>query len=345
MPPEEYAAQQALITAVVARFVLQLGRFWVSPSLTVREWLDMLRFLWPEVQRARNESAVLARRFYDSQRSFYLPEFPVNEVELEGSDFETFVQSMEPARKKMSIADSPSNALTMLSLHAVREVENAGRRQIIHAVEEDRDLAEYMRYLEGLADAPVFERAAEAGRLEQEQAAGVPNLRDTRREILEERSGRSKIVRGWARVATGDETCAWCLMLISRGPTYLSAETAGLRDLEDEQAIEMIAAGEDVSSYMDKWHTGCDCKVVPVFKNEAWEQSRMGKAAAYAKDLWDDAVIEARRLRRMEDVPRVHLSGKREGEEFTLNEEAILALRRRLYAGGINPSEFAGFAA
>ena len=32
---------------------------------------------------------------------------------------------------------------------------------------------------------------------------------------------------GWARVPTGSDTCAWCLMLASRGATYRTAETAG----------------------------------------------------------------------------------------------------------------------
>lgn len=32
---------------------------------------------------------------------------------------------------------------------------------------------------------------------------------------------------GWARVPTGAETCAFCLMLASRGATYRTAETAG----------------------------------------------------------------------------------------------------------------------
>lgn len=48
---------------------------------------------------------------------------------------------------------------------------------------------------------------------------------------------------GYARVPRGAHTCAFCLMLASRGPVYGSAE----------------AAGE-----MNQFHDDCDCAVVPI---------------------------------------------------------------------------------
>lgn len=152
-----------------------------------------------------------------------------------------------------------------------------------------------------------------------------------------------KILRGWARVATGRETCAWCLMLVSRGPVYYSAETSGLY-LDDESALRMIAAGTDVSEYMEEWHDGCDCKVVPVFKRDGWEQSAGGQAAKRALAQWDDATKVAKLLQRLEP-DKVHPSGQYKGEPFTLNELVINELRRRLNAGEITPSEFAALAA
>lgn len=55
---------------------------------------------------------------------------------------------------------------------------------------------------------------------------------------------RNTAARGgrYARVPTGDTTCAFCLMLASRGFVYHSAETAG---------------------EFDQWHPHCDCVVVP----------------------------------------------------------------------------------
>lgn len=305
MTPEQYAAQQAVITAATANFVYQFGQFWARKALSVTEWLQLLQFLFPEILRFRSDSARLARQFYDSQRSGAHPDLPLNEVPLEGTDFTTFVKAMEPARQKMQQADSPRDAVTRLTLQAIREVENAGRRQIINAVKEDEALDQKILDYKGR---PV--------------------------------GTRSTLIRGWARVATGRETCAWCLMLISRGPVYYDPGRAGL-DLDPESAAEMIAAGEDVSDYMEQWHAGCDCKVVPVFKNEDWA----GQAAADAAlELWKDATAEARRVL-ADDPDKVHKFGDKKGQPVTLNEEAINALRRRLERGDISMTEFAALAA
>jgi hypothetical protein len=294
MTPEEYAARQAVISAVVARFVMQFGQFFTRPLLGLTEWLNLLGLLFPEVQRQREESAALAREFYDSQRELAHPELPLNERLLVATRFEQFVENMEPARKRMSREDSPDDALASLALRAVREVENAGRRQIISAVEED--------------PAP-------------------------------------RIIRGWARVATGRETCAWCLMLISRGPVYHGAERAGLK-IDDTTALAAFRDAPDTETFfkdiegeMEQWHDGCDCKVVPVFKQEGW----FGETAAKrALELWKEATETAIAE---EDLGKVHKSGKKKGRAFTRNQLAINALRRRLENGDITSTEWAAVAA
>lgn len=297
MTPEEYAAQQALITAGAARYTQQFASLFARVPLDWAQWIQLLNMLFPEIESRRYQAAELARQFYDQQRAEVFPELPRNDRPLEGYTFEWFVQNMEPTRKQMSEMDSRSNAVAHLVLRAVREVENAGRRQLIHAVENDFDLDEFL------------------------ESAGRP-ARST--------EPKTRLVKGWARVATGRETCAWCLMLVSRGPVYMAADTAGL-DLSDETAQRMIAAGEDVSADMQQWHTGCDCKVVPVFKNEQWFGQ---EAADRALELWNEASREASRLIE---------SGEARSEN--LNREAINALRRRLSRGEIDPSEFAAFAA
>lgn len=279
MTPDEYAARQALISAAVARFTQQFGQFFVQKALSLTEWLQLLQFLFPEIQRRRDEAATLARQFYDSQRLNNHPNLPRNDRPLEGTTFEHFVKNMDPARQRMSQMDSPKDAVTHLAMRAVREVENAGRQQIIHAVGNDPE---------------------------------------------------THIVKGWARVATGRETCAWCLMLVSRGPVYHSAEAAGLH-LDEEGAQRMIAAGEDVSDNMEQWHTGCDCKVVPVFKTEQWP----GKEAAdRALELWKEATREADRLIESGDA-----------RTNNRNKETINALRRRIDRGEIPTSEWAALTA
>ncbi|QAY03710.1 capsid maturation protease [Mycobacterium phage Petp2012] len=293
MSPEEYAAAQLLISAAVVRHVRNVAGFFAQPALTMFDWLRLLDLLFPEIQRRRTEASVLARRFYDSQRAQHHPDLPRNDRPLEGTTFEKFVENMDPARERMQQADTRGDALTHLTLRAVREVENAGRQQIIHAVENDPE---------------------------------------------------PRVLRGWARVATGRETCAWCLMLISRGPTYVRAETAGL-DLDTEHALELFENKDletyfaDISGEIKQWHTGCDCKVIPVFRNEDW----FGKEAAdRALDLWGDATKEAIDL---EDKGLVHKSGKKKGQPFTRNELAINALRRRLERGEISAQQYAALAA
>jgi hypothetical protein len=296
--PNEYAAQQAVISAQILNYVTGLARFFTRPALPVQDWLRLLSLVFPAVVQARTHAAELARAFYDSQRSLEHPNLTRNDRPLEGSEFQKFVKSMEPARARMSQQDAPNDAVARFGLQAVREVENAGRQQIIHAVAND----------DGLIEAQKAEP-------------------------------ETKVIRGWARVATGRYTCAWCLMLVSRGPVYLGADTAGL-DLPDYSAQKMIAAGEDVSEYMEQWHAGCDCKVVPVFKSEGW----FGEdAAKRALAQWNDATKEANRIQ--DEDPSVHPSGKNKGKEMSLNQEALNALRRRLSNGDITMTEFSALAA
>lgn len=81
----------------------------------------------------------------------------------------------------------------------------------------------------------------------------------------------SRVVQGWARVATGRETCGFCMMLVSRGPVYSSAREAGL-EADDTAAIDLLDAGDAqaLDELRTRWHPGCDCKVVPVFDRADW---------------------------------------------------------------------------
>lgn len=80
---------------------------------------------------------------------------------------------------------------------------------------------------------------------------------------------------GWARAEGGGESCAFCLMLISRGPVYKDARDAGL-DAGEVSAVEIWKRAEDsgndefLMQLMTRWHPNCDCKVVPVFNRASW---------------------------------------------------------------------------
>jgi hypothetical protein len=95
-----------------------------------------------------------------------------------------------------------------------------------------------------------------------------------------ENGGRRTILRavdtdpqmvGWARVQGGKDSCAFCAMLISRGPVYKEAANAGL-GADNVSAAEIVKQGDDklLDELMSRWHDNCDCKVVPVYNRASW---------------------------------------------------------------------------
>src|SRR5690606_2750814 len=130
----------------------------------------------------------------------------------------------------------------------------------------------------------------------------------------------------WARVATGRETCGFCMMLVSRGPVYLSARSAGL-NADDTRAKELFRkadqehgesaqlAEEAMDALMTRWHAGCDCRVVPVFDTNNWP----GRAAYLrAEALW-----------------------RKVTKGTTNNRDAMNAVRRAVESGDLDVSELA----
>lgn len=392
MNPEQYAAAQAAVTAGVASYVQRVAGLFTGPVLSPRAWLDLLALIFPEVQRKYAESALLGRNFYDSQRALHHPELGRNERLLSELRFDQFVENMAPARKAMSQADAPKSAVTRVSLAAVREVEMAGRRQIIGAVKDDAELEAKVEKLQQRAvDESRVERSSDKVKSLRDRLASFNDMQaskpvvDDLRERLDQPAARSyedalwdqvekslkeqapKPVRsvveldededippvsgavvGWARVATGNETCAWCLMLISRGAelnhkgnfAYREAATAGI-NLDDETALdlwneaggniekfkELLYDEDDDESSMEKWHTGCDCLAVPVFDINDWPGRDSAKRAL---ELWIDASGTASEL---------IASGKsRTKNKYT---ETLNALRRRLDSGEIIMSNYA----
>lgn len=73
------------------------------------------------------------------------------------------------------------------------------------------------------------------------------------REGIVDAARHDSMALGYARVAVGEENCAFCLMLISRGPVYKSASAALLRD-----------------GTFEPYHDRCDCIAVPVFNPASW---------------------------------------------------------------------------
>lgn len=340
MTPDEYAGRQAVIAAATAVFVQKVAQWFTAPLLGPAEWLNLLQFLFPFVEQKRRESAELARTFYDFQRAEVHPELPRHDVLLEASSFEFFVRDMEPVRLGMQAQESSPGAVTRLTMQAVRDVENAGRRQIIRSVESDKPVAkkvaasrEKLKFdpetkqdlLDLLAGGANVDRPTWGGQTLTEKQTSIQRY-------------RTDLVQGWARVATGRETCSWCLMLISRGPKYVGAEKAGVYDyLQDDEVAAMYKADPegfltDIEPHMDEWHTGCDCKVVPVFDKADW----VGETAAKkARGYWKDATKKARAELRENPDKQYYSRKDEEWQDTDLNRETINQLRKMIENGEI----------
>lgn len=162
-----------------------------------------------------------------------------------------------------------------------------------------------------------------------------------------ENGGRRTIIRAveddreavaWARVATGRETCEFCLTMISRGPAFLSAEGAGL-NADDTTAIELWRRGDHAAldELMTRWHPGCDCKVVPVFDRRDWP----GRAEYLrALDVW------RKYSREVDNHPEMKTpqNGNQHGDndrEWSRSEAVMAAIRRALYSGAIDMRDYA----
>lgn len=71
---------------------------------------------------------------------------------------------------------------------------------------------------------------------------------------------------GWVRASRTGTPCGWCAMLISRGPVYRTAETAGF----DEEG--------------DLYHDNCHCFAELVYGDEQYADKRFDLNRRYAKD-------------------------------------------------------------
>lgn len=247
MSPEEYAAAITALVAEIVKTVTSLFNVLRLPGLSDTEWLAVLEAAFPAVNQARWEAAGLAREFYDTQREHAVPGAPAVPIDRDSYSYAKFVRDMEPARRGLQKSDSSEYDVGQAILRVARTVENGARRTIIRAVEQPD---------------PYLDSEMESDVQISDEGTSEPIDSGSQRP-------RRSLVRGWARVPTGRETCGWCLMLVSRGPVYRTAENAGLR-LGDTDALQAFQADLDVSEYMDQWHTGCDCKIVPVFKLNDW---------------------------------------------------------------------------
>ena len=284
----QYSAEQKAAVAAVVSTAAALAAMYGVQLLTLAGWRKLLEALFPLVAQQRTASAMSARRFYDAQRRINFPTVLQHDIELPATTWDGFVQAMEPARRevvkqvRMSAAKGdpvvPDKIARPVVLQTAKVVQDAGRDTIVKAAETDQ-IPDVVDNLEReLKDAVRIEkRAAWGGNTYDVEVPDKPIRKDLDTDYAK---AATKIV-GWARVATGDETCGWCWMLVSRGPVYTDAASAGLDNpVDDIDALEVLGTtngSQDLKTlqvaargHMTEWHPGCDCIAVPVFDRNNW---------------------------------------------------------------------------
>ena len=284
----QYSAEQKAAVAAVVSTAAALAAMYGVQLLTLAGWRKLLEALFPLVAQQRTASAMSARRFYDAQRRINFPTVLQHDIELPATTWDGFVQAMEPARRevvkqvRMSAAKGdpvvPDKIARPVVLQTAKVVQDAGRDTIVKAAETDQ-IPDVVDNLEReLKDAVRIEkRAAWGGNTYDVEVPDKPTRKDLDTDYAK---AATKIV-GWARVATGDETCGWCWMLVSRGPVHTDAASAGLDNpVDDIDALEELGTTngrQDLKTlqvaargHMTEWHPGCDCIAVPVFDRNNW---------------------------------------------------------------------------
>ena len=284
----QYSAEQKAAVAAVVSTAAALAAMYGVQLLTLAGWRKLLEALFPLVAQQRTASAMSARRFYDAQRRINFPTVLQHDIELPATTWDGFVQAMEPARRevvkqvRMSAAKGdpvvPDKIARPVVLQTAKVVQDAGRDTIVKAAETDQ-IPDVVDNLEReLKDAVRIEkRATWGGNTYDVEVPDKPIRKDLDTDYAK---AATKIV-GWARVATGDETCGWCWMLVSRGPVYTDAASAGLDNpVDDIDALEELGTtngSQDLKTlqvaargHMTEWHPGCDCIAVPVFDRNNW---------------------------------------------------------------------------
>lgn len=230
---QELEQQTADAVAPVVKQTMILLSAYEAQEVSPRLWESLMVLLYEVVEKASIAVAELARRFYDEERERAFPGIPRNDVFRAELSFEQFSDDMSEVYKLFRKKESTPENVHRAALRVARSIENTARWTMIKAIESPDP------YLD---DDDLF--------VESEEGLIVESLTKEESLALKNKMYKAYGGRRWARVATGAETCGWCLMLCSRGPVYASEARGG---------------------GLNAWHDGCDCKVVPVFDLEDWE--------------------------------------------------------------------------
>lgn len=234
----QYNQAEQITLAQAVAFAILYFQVWQEEEVSDTQWYSLVQLLFPYVKEFRDTSSRNARRYYDGERSRFLFKRVLNAVINKVKSFgRTPIPEPaedEPERHPVNLANYRPEWLQE-ALEPVRE-------KFKEQTTSDADVRH--------AAAIVGNEALNGGRRTVMQAVPDDPLKPK-----------------WARVQGGNESCAFCWMLISRGPVYRSEQTA--------------------LGNQGGFHPNCDCRVVPVFDEKAdWPGKDDWRAA---EDLWKES--------------------------------------------------------
>lgn len=246
-PQPETAAALSLVAsrnaqARVSREMVDLAasavrRFGIPESPADRK--AMSARIHPLVERARRQSYVIAAHQMQSSAPLLRPE-PIRPYPVDA--VETVIRDVVEETAELA---APAKKKPRVSVREVAPSESRKKPRV--------------RVSENLG-ARLARHAHQAGR-----------------DMVVDTAGAAGESVGWARVLTGAENCAWCVMLASRGPVYRSEMTA------------TAASGKRGNRAVgEEYHDRCDCQAVIVYKGRDWA----GRAQF---ELYEDLWLEATR--------------------------------------------------
>lgn len=183
---------------------------------------------------------------------------------------------------------------------------------------------------------PVYQKLQRTGDVEnavEESVARVTKVyEDAQRRTLIQgiASDTSQPIKGFARFDPRPPTCAFCTMMISRGPVYNKSRdgnTAGWPfDVKRLEKLILDDDPDEINELMNKWHPKCTCIVVPVYKysnypSEAQEKDALeiyiaGRKAAIKRAKKEGKKLSTRLI--LDEMRKIIYSPKKEQDETTL---------------------------
>lgn len=241
-----------------------------NPAVRQRRIDRLAPLIWRQLLSTRRLVGELTERFLRAQAREYAgvrdPFIPA----VSGYSLEAVKTSLDSlASEYVSAPSKRDDVIRRAESTFVRHAEEAGRQMVADAVEPDPDATDLRgdQVQRGLVEEPGSRypvmRPVDTTLPEKTVPPVVPEVEEDPRERVE--PGRRPVA--WARMLTGAEDCAFCVMLASRGPVYGSRARA-------------LFAGDNP---FERYHNNCDCIAVPVYTSKDW----VGKAeAARLYDFW-----------------------------------------------------------